>query len=259
MGDWIPIFKTGTHTDSRGNIKDWTEWDLDNIVEKFDPKTSAPIVIGHPQHNTPAFGWVEGLKRVGQILYYKPMQVVEEFREMVNKGLFKKRSISLNPDLTLRHIGYLGAMSPAIKGLPDHTFMEEDMSIIISTDFSEKDEVRKWKSNMQGKQEENELIEKLADLTKNEMLADSSLTISNAMTRVIKKTPAIQALMNRMKGRMIEEAVKKMDIGEFLTDLINQKMEGNKDMSFSEAFNEVQIENPEFARKHFEEIHGYRL
>ncbi|RJQ22024.1 MAG: hypothetical protein C4560_03085 [Nitrospiraceae bacterium] len=126
MKDWIPIFKTGTHTDSAGNTKDWTEQDLDNIVQKFSPQIGAPLVIGHPKDNAPAYGWVEGLKRVGQMLYYKPMQVIEEFKEMINKGLFKKRSISLYPDGTLRHIGYLGAMPPAVKGLPDHTFMAEE-------------------------------------------------------------------------------------------------------------------------------------
>jgi len=126
MTNWIPIFKTGKHTNSAGNEKDWSEADLDNIVAKFSPQIGAPLVIGHPKDNAPAYGWVEGLKRVGQMLYYKPMQVVEEFKEMINKGLFKKRSISLYPDGTLRHIGYLGAMPPAIKGLPDHTFMGEE-------------------------------------------------------------------------------------------------------------------------------------
>jgi len=131
MKDWIPVFKTGMHTDSAGNTKTWIEQDLDNVVEKFDPKVGAPLVIGHPKENAPAYGWVEGLKRVGQYLYYKPMQVVPAFKEMVNKGMFKKRSISMYPDGTLRHIGYLGAVPPAIKGLPDHMFMVEEDSITI--------------------------------------------------------------------------------------------------------------------------------
>lgn len=128
---WFTIFKAGKHTDSAGNTKEWTEKDLDKIVESYDPaKHEAPIVIGHPKTNAPAFGWVEKLKRVGDTLYALPKQLANEFVEMVNKGLFKKRSISLYPDGTLRHIGFLGAQPPAVKGLPDVEFGDENLETI---------------------------------------------------------------------------------------------------------------------------------
>ncbi len=127
MNKWFAIFKTGKHTDSSGNEREWTENDLDNIIDKYDPsKHEAPIVIGHPKTNAPAYGWVEKLKRIGDTLYAVPKQLANEFVEMVNKGLFKKRSISLYPDGTLRHIGFLGAQPPAVKGLPDVEFKEDE-------------------------------------------------------------------------------------------------------------------------------------
>jgi hypothetical protein len=43
----------------------------------------------------------------------------------VNQGLFKKRSISVYPDGTLRHVGFLGAQPPALKGLADFAFKDE--------------------------------------------------------------------------------------------------------------------------------------
>lgn len=132
---WFAIFKTGKHTDSAGNTREWTEADLDKIVESYDPKKhEAPIVIGHPKTNAPAFGWIEKLKRVGDTLYALPKQLANEFVEMVNKGLFKKRSISLYPDGTLRHVGFLGAQPPAVKGLPDVEFKEDENISVIETE-----------------------------------------------------------------------------------------------------------------------------
>lgn len=135
MNKWFAIFKTGRHTDSSGNEKEWTENDLDKIAETYNPQNhEAPIVIGHPKTNSPAFGWVEKLKRVGDTLYALPKQLANEFAELVNKGLFKKRSISLYPDGTLRHVGFLGAQPPAVKGLPDVEFNEGEQLSVIETD-----------------------------------------------------------------------------------------------------------------------------
>ncbi|MFZ5986918.1 MAG: hypothetical protein ACOYWZ_07325 [Bacillota bacterium] len=132
---WFAVFKTGKHTDSAGNEKEWTEADLDKIANGYDPKKhEAPIVIGHPKTNAPAFGWVEKLKRVGDTLYALPKQLANDFVEMVNKGLFKKRSISLYPDGTLRHVGFLGAQPPAVKGLPDVEFKEDENLSTIETE-----------------------------------------------------------------------------------------------------------------------------
>ena len=131
---WIPIFRTGTHTDSAGNTKAWTEAELDLIVGKYKPQDhEAPAVIGHPEHNSPAWGWVEGLRREGNILFAKFKGLIPEFVEMVRKGVFKKRSISLYPDTTLRHVGFLGAMPPAVKGLTDVAFADKDKQVIEFT------------------------------------------------------------------------------------------------------------------------------
>lgn len=123
--EWIPVFKVGAHIDSSGNEKTWTQSDLDQIVAQYHPQEhEAPVVIGHPKDNAPAWGWVESLKREGNLLYAKFKDVVPEFADMVRKGLFKKRSISLYPDMGLRHVGFLGAMPPAVKGLPDVAFQD---------------------------------------------------------------------------------------------------------------------------------------
>ena len=120
LSEWFEIFRAGKQTDSAGNQKTWTDDDLEKIAASYDPaKHEAPAVIGHPKTNAPAYGWVQVVKRQGNVLLAKLKQIEPSFADMVKDGRFKKRSISLYPDGTLRHIGFLGAVSPAVKGLKD--------------------------------------------------------------------------------------------------------------------------------------------
>jgi len=120
------IFKTGKHTSDKGITRDYTTDDLDKIVSQYNPEENeAPIVIGHPQTNAPAFGWIEKLERVGEKLIAIPKQVNDAFSQMVKDGSFKKRSVSLTPDLKLNHVGFLGAVAPAVKGLKDIEFSDD--------------------------------------------------------------------------------------------------------------------------------------
>lgn len=121
------ILRTGKFTDSKGRPVEFTDADLDNIVAKYDPaQHEAPICIGHPKDNRPAWGWIEKLEKAGDRILATPKQLIHEFEEMVEKGMFKKRSASLLKDGTLRHIAFLGAQPPAIKGLAEIEFSEND-------------------------------------------------------------------------------------------------------------------------------------
>jgi hypothetical protein len=131
---WVEILKTGTFQDSAGNPHTFTGPDLDAIAAAYDPaRHEAPVTIGHPKDNAPAYGWVKALKRVGETLVAEFKDLVPEFVAMVNQGLFKKRSVSLFPDRSLRHVGFLGAAPPAVKGLADCAFADPD-SVTLETD-----------------------------------------------------------------------------------------------------------------------------
>lgn len=120
---WVEIFRAGTHTDMAGNTRTWTTADLDEIVAKYNPaEHEAPIVIGHPEHNAPAYGWAKALRRNGEVLEAEFRDVDPVFSDAVKAGHWKKRSISLYADKTLRHVGFLGALPPAVKGLKDVSF-----------------------------------------------------------------------------------------------------------------------------------------
>jgi len=117
---WIEIFRTGTWTDSAGRSRTWTKGDLARIAQNYDPDMrEAPLVLGHPKDNAPAYGWVERLKVSGDRLYARLKQVPQAVKDLVAEGRYKKRSISLYPDGTLRHVGLLGAVPPAIPGLKE--------------------------------------------------------------------------------------------------------------------------------------------
>lgn len=119
MEKWIEIARTGTFTDSAGRPQTFTEQDLDAIARAYDPdQRDAPLCIGHPKDNAPAFGWVEKLKREGAKLFATFAHVPGEVKKLVAKKHYRHVSMSLMPDrVNLRHVALLGAAQPAIDGL----------------------------------------------------------------------------------------------------------------------------------------------
>ncbi|MFU2508871.1 hypothetical protein [Pseudoalteromonas sp. ASV78] len=53
--DWFEVFKAGTQTDAKGVTHSFNDADLNSVVANFKPK-SAPLVIGHPKMDGPAWG-----------------------------------------------------------------------------------------------------------------------------------------------------------------------------------------------------------
>jgi len=146
---WFEIFRTGTHTDSQGRTREWKQADLEEIASLYNPAAhEAPIVIGHPADDAPAYGWIEGLRVAGDRLLAKPRQLVDEFKDMVKQGRYKKVSIALYPDMGLRHVGFLGAMPPSVKGLAQAAFSER-AAWTIETEVTMKEDDRGWEKQTQ--------------------------------------------------------------------------------------------------------------
>lgn len=128
------VFKIGTHKSDRGITKDYSIDDLNFIADSYNPEEDeAPIVIGHPVDNSPAYGWVSSLEVTpdGTLLADAPDEKLQsDFLTAVKEGRYKKRSISLTPDGKLRHIGFLGGAAPAVKGLADIQFSQPSSTII---------------------------------------------------------------------------------------------------------------------------------
>ncbi len=133
---WIAISQIGKFTDSAGVERNLDESFLKEAIANFTP-SDAPAVIGHPADNAPAFGWATALRLNGNVLEAQFADTNDDFEEMVEKGLFRKRSASfyLNP-ARLRHVGFLGAQPPAIKGLREIQFSDGE-SVTVEISFSE--------------------------------------------------------------------------------------------------------------------------
>lgn len=149
--NWCEIFRTGKHTDSAGNTHEWTEEELNTILSNFESKNpDVPITCGHVKTNSPAYGWVDKLKFEAGKLYAAFKQVQPEFEEAVKRGLFKTRSISLSPELVLRHVAFLGAQPPAIKGMEQFCFSCNETDTVI-----EFNEFEKYKPEDKGDSDNN--------------------------------------------------------------------------------------------------------
>jgi hypothetical protein len=98
-------------------------------------------VIGHPEHDAPAFGWVAALRRAGDTLQAKLRQVAPQLEALVGQGQFKKRSVAFYrtaTGLALRHLGFLGAMPPEVKGLRDLQLCEfRDSGAFVGFEFQD--------------------------------------------------------------------------------------------------------------------------
>jgi hypothetical protein len=117
--NWFEVFKAGTQTDSKGVTREFSEADLNSVVANFKPKT-APLVIGHPTMESPAWGWASELKAEDGVLYAKADEVSSEFAQAVEDKRYPNRSVKLEKvenGYKLAHIGYLGGKPPAVDGL----------------------------------------------------------------------------------------------------------------------------------------------
>ena len=139
----IPIFRPGPHYPALDAQA------LEASAQAYDPALhEAPIVIGHPKTDLPAHGWVKALSFSEGLLQAEPHQVEPVFAEAVSKGRWKKVSASFyRPDAQcnpkrgvyyLRHVGFLGAQPPDVKGLPPVSFAEgETASDYVAVEFAD--------------------------------------------------------------------------------------------------------------------------
>lgn len=122
------ICRPGTFMDASGRIIPVTEDALREMALGYNTKVRrAPLVVGHPKTDDPAYGWVRELEYRDGALLALPEQVDEKFEDAVKGGRFPNRSAAFfvpstpnNPTpgrYYLKHVGFLGAAQPAVDGL----------------------------------------------------------------------------------------------------------------------------------------------
>jgi len=153
----IQIFKPGKRTAMSGVTLDFSDADLQATAAAYDPaKHEAPLVVGHPKHDDPAYGWAASLAYADGALEAMPSQVNADFADMVDAGAFKKVSASFYlPDAPnnpvpgvfyLRHIGFLGAQAPAVKGLRNPEFADAEEGVVEFAEWDDVDNASLWRS-----------------------------------------------------------------------------------------------------------------
>jgi hypothetical protein len=125
----LAIFKAGTHRAENGRTYTFSEGDVAAIAAAYDPSLhQAPSVLGHPKNSAaPAWGWAGKLEAEDGVLFAEGEQIDQAFAEGVDAGRYRFVSAAFydtadpaNPKpgvRYLRHVGFLGAQPPAIKGL----------------------------------------------------------------------------------------------------------------------------------------------
>lgn len=121
--------------------------ELQAIADGYDAAANpAPLVIGHPKMDDPAYGWVSGLSVEDGMLVAQPDRVEPSFAEIVREGRYAKVSAQFYPPdhphnpkpgvHYLKHVGFLGAHAPGVKGLGTVSLADGDAGPLLTIDLS---------------------------------------------------------------------------------------------------------------------------
>ncbi|MBH2032611.1 MAG: hypothetical protein I8H73_07155 [Pseudomonadales bacterium] len=141
------IFKAGTHTSMGGVRLEFTEHDLATTVAVYQPtRNKAPLCLGHPADDSPAFGEVVGMFVKDRVLYAQA-RVGAKLTDLVREGSYRQVSAAFhhpqhpsNPrpgTYYLRHVGFLGAVPPAVKGLARPQFAEPGDAVCFAEGYEQ--------------------------------------------------------------------------------------------------------------------------
>ena len=187
----IAIFRPGKHA------PEVTAADAKRAAESYNPAVQeAPVVIGHPTSNKPAWGWVEKLDFKNGTLYATLKHVHKGFAAAVRSGRYPKMSASFyrpnapaNPapgGLSFRHLGFLGAAIPAVPGLPKVNFSERDKdddAIVVEFSVDDDGDVVDLEASMKDDEQLSDEFEhlknRLDQLEANNMNKDKSTKSAN--------------------------------------------------------------------------------
>lgn len=137
---WIEAFKTGEVTDMAGNVHNFSESDLEELNEGIHNQVKGgyqpPMVKGHPNVDDPRVASIVDSrvsdKDGGKVLEVKVDDVDSNFAEEAKAGNYKYVSAAIYKSLKkgLRHLGALGAVAPAMKGMAPICFGEGNFAEI---------------------------------------------------------------------------------------------------------------------------------
>jgi hypothetical protein len=145
----LHIFKAGSFTPMGGaEPLSFSEADIAASAAAYNPSVyRAPLVIGHPKLDGPAWGYVKSASANAGGLWAEHDAVVPEFAEWVNAGFYGAISTAFWPPdhpnnptpgvYAIKHVGFLGGTPPAVKGLTPPSFSGADESGLVVVRFGD--------------------------------------------------------------------------------------------------------------------------
>lgn len=126
----LELFRVTDKTARNGKRYKIGAEELRQSAAAYDPKLkAAPLVIGHPKDDSPAFGWLKRVDAVADLLTGEPTSVAAAFAEAVNAKAFPKISMAFYPPDAAnnpkpgvfypRHVGFFGGQQTIVDGLLD--------------------------------------------------------------------------------------------------------------------------------------------
>ncbi|MCJ8142959.1 hypothetical protein MKI84_08520 [Ancylobacter sp. A5.8] len=131
----IEVFRPGTHVTMGGEAITFSAEDLRQLAANYDADGSpAPVVVGHPSVDAPAYAWARSFSYDDQAerLTAEIGDIAPAFAEAVQAKRYRKVSLAFfrpteaaNPkpgSWYPRHVGFLGGAAPAVTGLKTVSF-----------------------------------------------------------------------------------------------------------------------------------------
>jgi len=233
-GQFVETLAVGTYTDMHGKRVEVTPEYLNQLAGNYNPALhEAPAVIGHPETDAPAYGWVSSVRVKDGKLEVLFADNDPEFERMVREGRFKKRSLKIYNDPKtapgglapyLAHVGFLGAQAPAVKGLKNIHFNEAsgfDLEIAGDITFSEGDKkvdqkekeelertigerVRAFFQEKFGAKEDNKSANAFSEADVKKLVSDAVAAVetkfSSQMSELEKKNKTLEETLNKQGG-----------------------------------------------------------
>lgn len=144
----VEVFRPGTFRAMNGQEYAFSEADVAAMASQYDVESApAPVVVGHPKHDDPAFGWAQGFEiNEAGTLVAELKDLAPEFVSAVEEGRYRKVSMKFfAPDASNnpvpgsyypRHIGFLGGAAPAVSGLAPVQFADSGEDELVEIEFS---------------------------------------------------------------------------------------------------------------------------
>lgn len=205
----IKFFSTGAQT---GNSKVFNDSDLEEIKNNYNSqlhenKDKAPLVIGHPSNDSPSFGWVDKIEKVGNWLVANIIDTSKEIIDKISDNQYKYVSASIRDNNTLKHIGLVPVAQ--VKGTEILEFTDKENDKCYIFDFNE----------FRGKEMEEKIkeLEKIiAD--KDKLISDLEKKTSDFSESIKKQNTEIDSMRKSISD--IHQKAKQKDINDFCEKML---------------------------------------